>query len=221
MSARLRFRVSAPAMAVSCLPLLVGAVVAWDVHRSQRQAGEALALNVRSVRAAEELAIGVRDLRAHLDRFLLTGDAAHLAEGPRLRGEMDRWLGEARLAAVTPREQELIGRLEQRYEGLFDGAARLERVAPKGRAAAVRGLIAQAGEALRPTQEYLDYNEEEIQQSSEENQRSAARMVVGLLLLGVCGPASGLLAGYGIARAVGRSVVRLNVPVSDAAGKLS
>src|SRR5262249_38180945 len=49
----------------------------------------------------------------------------------------------------------------------------------------------------------------------------AGRMVVGLLLLGVCGPVSGLLAGYGIARAVGRSVVRLSVPVVDAAGKLS
>src|SRR5215213_269833 len=104
MSARLKFRLSAPAMAVSCLPLVIGAFVAWDVHRSHRSASAALALNVRSVRAAEELAIGIRDLRAQLDRFLLTGDAAHLKEVPGLREEMDRWLGEARRAAVTPRE---------------------------------------------------------------------------------------------------------------------
>src|SRR5262249_30176197 len=76
MMPRLKFRLSAPAMAVSCLPLLVGLFVAWDVHRSQRSASEALGFNVRSVRAAEELAIGIRDLRAHLDRFLLSGDAA-------------------------------------------------------------------------------------------------------------------------------------------------
>ena len=59
MSACLKFRLSAPAMAVSCLPLLIGAFVAWDVHRSQRGASEALALNVRSVRAAEELGINI------------------------------------------------------------------------------------------------------------------------------------------------------------------
>src|SRR5262249_7968431 len=138
MSVRLRFRLSAPAMAVSCLPLLVGAVVAWDFQRSQRGASEALALNVRSVRASEELASGVRDLRAQLARYLLTGDGAHLNEVPRLHEEMDRWLGEARVTAVTPREEELVGRLEGHYERLFDGAARLERVAPEGRPAAVR-----------------------------------------------------------------------------------
>ena len=38
MSARLKFRLSAPAMAVSCLPLVVGAFVACYVHRSQRAA---------------------------------------------------------------------------------------------------------------------------------------------------------------------------------------
>src|SRR5262249_14231366 len=107
------------------------------------------------------------------------------------------------------------------YARLFDGAARLERVEPAGRAAAVRELIAQSGDVLVPTQEYLDYNEQEIEASSDENQRTAGRMGVGLLLLGVCGPVSGLLAGYGIAKAVARSVVRLSVPVVDAAGTLS
>src|SRR5438270_506095 len=131
MSARLKFRLSAPAMAVSCLPLVIGVFVAWYVHRSQRNASAALALNVRS-------------LRAHLDRFLLTGDAGRLQEIPALRGEMDRWLAEARRAAVTPREQELIGRLDGGYARLFDGVARLERVEPAGRAAAVRDLMDQA-----------------------------------------------------------------------------
>jgi two-component system sensor histidine kinase HydH len=37
----------------------------------------------------------------------------------------------------------------------------------------------------------------------------------------VCGPVSGLLAGYGISRAVSRSIVRLSVPIRDAAGKLN
>src|SRR5262249_54397308 len=138
MSARLKFRLSAPAMAVSCLPLVVGLLAAWHVQRSQHSASAAMALNVRSVRAAEELAIGIRDLRHHLDRFLLTDAAAQLAEARALRQEMARWRAQARRAAVTPREQELIGRLAAGYGRLFDGVARLERVEPAGRPAAVR-----------------------------------------------------------------------------------
>src|SRR5436305_4181583 len=113
MSTRLKFRLSAPVMAVSCLPLLVGVFVAWDVNRSRRKASRALAFNVRSVRAGEELAIGIRDLRAGLDRFLISGDGKYLADVPRLREEMDHWVGEARRAAVTPRERELVGHLDQ------------------------------------------------------------------------------------------------------------
>jgi signal transduction histidine kinase len=221
MSTRLKFRLWAPIMAVSCLPLVVGVLVAWDGHRSQRRASAALALNVRSVRAGEELAIGLRDLRAQLDRYLLSGDDRFLATLPRVRKELDPWMTEAHRAAVTPRERELVGHLTDSYDSLFAGVSNLERVRPEGRPAAVRDLIERAGRTLQPAQEYLDYNEEEIEASSEENQQTAGRMVLGLLLLGVCGPLSGLLAGYAIARAVSRSVIRLSVPVGDAAGTLS
>ena len=96
----------------------------------------------RSVRAAEELAIGIRDLRAHLDRFLLTGDAEHLGAIPSVEKELERWLGEAKRAAVTPREQELIGRLARNYDQFVEGIYRLDRVPPEGRGRAVRDLIA-------------------------------------------------------------------------------
>src|SRR5262249_54467055 len=68
---------------------------------------------------------------------------------------------------------------------------------------------------------YLDFNEEEIARSNEDNERTADQMVRGLLLLGICWPVAGLLAGYGIARIVSRSILRLSVPVRDAAGKLN
>jgi signal transduction histidine kinase len=47
------------------------------------------------------------------------------------------------------------------------------------------------------------------------------RVVLGLLLLGICGPLSGLVAGFGIARGYSRSIVRLSLPIQDAAGKLN
>ena len=134
---------------------------------------------------------------------------------------MDHWLAEAKRTGLTPREHELTARVSAGYDGFFAELADLERRPPEGRAAAVHRLADRTQEILQPAQEYLDFNETQIQQASEENQQTTARMVIGLLLLGVCGPVTGLLAGYGVSRAVSRSVVRLSVPVMDAAGKLN
>jgi hypothetical protein len=64
-------------------------------------------------------------------------------------------------------------------------------------------------------------NEQVIVQTTEQNRTMAGRMMLGVLLLGTCGAAAGLLAGYGIARGINRSVVQLSVPIRDAAGKLN
>jgi two-component system, NtrC family, sensor histidine kinase HydH len=222
MRTRLPFRLSAPVMALSCLPLLVGAAAAWYVYQAQQAASENLAFDVGSIRAAEELAIGFRDVRSLLERYLLTEDVGCLDDALRLRRETDDWLAEARRDAATEREQVLIAEFTDGYESFFRGVSRLKDDTPQAeRPAAARALIAQASEVLVPSQEYLDINEEAIQQGSAENRRTAAGTAVGLLLLGVCGPAAGLLAGYGVSRAVHRSVVRLSVPVRDAAGKLN
>ena len=52
------------------------------------------------------------------------------------------------------------------------------------------------------------------------DQKIADHMGLVLLLLGVCGAVAGLLAGFGIARGVQRSMVQLAVPIGDATGKL-
>jgi signal transduction histidine kinase len=46
-------------------------------------------------------------------------------------------------------------------------------------------------------------------------------MGMGLLLLGTCGAVAGLLAGYGIARGIHRSLAQLTIPVRDATGRLN
>ena len=143
---------------------------------------------------------------------------------PGLRKEMDRWLAEARRGGGDPaRAASWMSQPDAGYDRLFAGDRPTgARRRPPDRPAAVRDAD-RPGRARcsAPAQEYLDFNEEEIEASSAENQQAAGRMVVGLLLLGVCGPVAGLLAGFGIARRVSRSVVRLSVPVLDAAGKLN
>jgi signal transduction histidine kinase len=210
-------------MAISLLPLAVGVVTAWNEQLCKESVSDALATNVVSMRAAEEMAIGLRDVRTRLDRFLVSGERRHLNAVPALRRETDHWLAEAERTAVTPRELELIARVKVGYTRFFAEFDRITQPAAGGSPQQIRELMQDAllNEVLEPAQEYLDYNEEQIADSSRDNQRTATHTVRGLLLLAVCGPLSGLLAGFGIARGVSRSIVRLSVPVRDAAGKLN
>ena len=49
----------------------------------------------------------------------------------------------------------------------------------------------------------------------------ANRLILALLLLGTCGAIAGLVAGYGVARGINRSIFQLSVPIRDVAGKLN
>jgi signal transduction histidine kinase len=222
MTLRPLLRITAPVMGISLLPLAVGVVTAWNEQRSQADVSNTLANDVVSMRAAEEVAIGLRDVRTRLERFLVSGDRAHLDAVPEFRRETDRWLAEAERTAVTPHERELIVRVKEGYGRFFAEFDRTTREGDRSPRRA-RELVQDAllNEVLDPAQEYLDYNEEQIAAASRDNQRTARHTVRGLLLLAVCGPLSGLLAGFGIARGVSRSLVRLSVPVRDAAGKLN
>src|SRR5262249_16443557 len=224
MNTRLMLRMTLPVMAISIIPLAVGIVTAWHVTLLQKTISDVLALNVASLRAAEELEIGTREVQSQLDRFLLTGDRKALDVVPAMREETDHWRREAERAGTTPREKELMARVRQGYEHFYEEFDRSSRQASAGGFGAdVRQLVEDVltHDILEPAQEYLDYNEEEIEHSSEDNQRMTGRMVFGLVLLGVCGPIAGLLAGFGLARGVSRSLVRLSVPICDAAGKLN
>jgi hypothetical protein len=86
---------------VSILLLILGTGTAWYVYRLQKDAADILALNVSSVRAAEDREIGLREIRTQINEFLLSGDRQRLARVPALRKEVDRWLADARRVATA------------------------------------------------------------------------------------------------------------------------
>jgi two-component system sensor histidine kinase HydH len=222
----LRFlvRMTWPILLLSILTLAGGIFAAWNVYRSGKDASNVMARNLASMRAAEELVIAFQDVRAKLHLFLLTEDRRHLEAVPGLRRGTDPWLDVMERTAVTDKEQELIGLVRKGYERFFmDFDALLRDPHGHGLASRVRELAdgTLTREILQPAQDYLDINEIELAASNAGNERVADRTALGLLLLGVCGPVSGLLAGYGISRAISRSLVRLSVPIRDAAGKLN
>jgi two-component system, NtrC family, sensor histidine kinase HydH len=219
-------RIVAPVLAISILPLIVGIVAAWKVHTDQKSASTALSLDVEGVRSGWNLAIGIRDIRTDLNQFLnREKDRRQLLEVLGRKVTLDKWLGQANHAAVTQREQNSVRTLREGYNLFFEELKGLvnSKLPPDELTRKVRSLLHDTLESkvLPPAQEYLKANEEDIGGSNDVNEHMAAWVVRGFLLLGICGPISGLVAGFGIARGYSRAIVRLSLPIQDAAGKLN
>jgi signal transduction histidine kinase len=214
---------TAPVVAVSAVLLVLGLVTAWYVLRRQQEAVKVLSLNVASIRAAEELEIGMREIRTRINQFLLTGDRAHLSAVPELRKITDHWLAETRRLATTQHEQQLIQSVGRGYEHFFQKYDGLPQSPTEKTRQELQGLVEDVltREILKPAHEYLNFNEQIIQDSLQRGQVLANRMALGLLLLSTCGPVAGLMAGFAIARNVHQTLIQLTVPVRDAAGKLN
>lgn len=217
-------RMVAPVIGVSVVLLGVGLVTAWYVQRLQRDAARVLTQNVASIGAAQELEIGLRKVRSRINTFRLTGERSYLDDIPSLRASCDRSLDEAVGRSSTEQEQSLMERVQRGYERFFDECDRLVGLAAEpGRHEEQWVKINDAlnEEIVEPAHEYLKINATLMTQSSEGSEVMANRMVIALLLLGTTGPVAGLLAGFGIARGVSRSIVQLSVPIRDTAGKLT
>src|SRR5437762_2922700 len=64
---------------------------------------------------------------------------------------------------------------------------------------------------FQPCQRFFEVNEQSIVHAFRENERISRMLQWFLLLLGLGGPLSGLLLGYGIARGLSRSIYHLSV----------
>lgn len=224
MKTRFFARMTWPILMLSILTLAGGILSAWQVYHSQRDAFAALTRSVASMRAVEELVIAFHDMREGLHLFLRTGDRRHLEhllQTRQGRQGTDRWLKVmTERTAVSEREQELIGRVQSGYERFFTAFQVLmeETPARKQLDTQVRELAEMTDEILAPAQDYLDdFIEKEIETDIDNNKSVIRNIVLGLVLLGI----SALVSGFGISWAISRSIVRLSVPIRDAAGKLN
>ncbi|MGE0755851.1 MAG: ATP-binding protein [Pirellulaceae bacterium] len=216
-------RMTAPVVLLSVLLLVLGIGSSWYVVWLEQDTATVFASNVTSIRAAEELTLALRELRTRINQFLLTRNRSNLESIDELRLESDRWLAEAERLGKTPRETELMHAVREGYEAFVQQHERTLRAGTEAEslnlAEAAQQVLTQS--VLSPAQKYLDYNERAIEETSARTQLVARRMAFGLLLLGTCGPLAGLLMGLAMAHRLTRSIVQLNVPVHDAAGKLN
>jgi signal transduction histidine kinase len=223
MNARLLFRLTAPVVAISLLLLAVGLGTILYVLHWQKTLSDEVLSNASAMRAAEELEIFVREARTRLDYFLITREQKYLRRAADLRKETEIWLAEAEQWSFTAEELALTGRARQGHQRFWSELERISPQATPGEAAAqVRRLIdtVLVPELLQPTHKFLDLNEKELEEAIGKSEGFARFLAWALLLTTTCGSAAGLVAGFGFARRLSRSLVQLSVLVRDAAGRL-
>ncbi|MBN9524131.1 histidine kinase [bacterium] len=222
MTDRLVPRLLTPVLVLSALLLVTAVGSAWYLRSIQRQLSNALEENVISVVAAQELESSVREIDRSFDRFLITGDAAHLGAIPRLQEKADDALRTAEAWAFSDREKELMARVRTGYDRLTAEFAEAAR-APHG--PGVRPRVAAVAELperqiLGPAREYRRLNEDALAGTSRATRDLADRLTVVLLALGLCGAGGGLLGGWVISTGVRRSIERTEGRLRGAAARL-
>lgn len=249
MTPRIATRLTIPIAVVSVLLLGLAVVAAWYIQEIQERASGPIASSVASMNAAQELEISTREVAVQCNRYLITRDVKNLESVPELKHRIELALENAEVASVTPAEKDLVAKIRKNlvvfyadYDQLMRPLSRaLAAVAssavlprydklqledpaltPEIRYAKIYALTDTVlnDEILNPAHEYLRLSEDTLQQASETNQQLARRLTIGLLAVGLCGSAGGLLGGWVIAATIRRSIRHTQERLQAAARQL-
>src|SRR5262249_14454876 len=132
-------------------------------------------------------------------------------------------LDDASRSARTPEERDCVARIRKgytRYREEFEEfraeverGGRLPRPGGLAEANPVRHVVDPARDLLRP-------HPEAMTAPARQSDRVSQELSLVMLLLGLGGPVSGLIIGYGMARGLSRSIYQLSVRVQDVAQRL-
>lgn len=217
-------RAAIPLVAIGALLLGAGTYGAWRVHRLHKRGTDILSENVASIRAAEEFETVMQETRLRIKRYLETHDARQLSQLDDLLAAGDKSLHQSRALSASMQEKQLMSNAQQRYRYLTTQYR--QAISPQEIESRDEVLTELADEVI-PNQllvysgKYVRLNEDQLDRSQQRNQATANRLMFGLLVLGTCGGVAGLLAGYGIARLVNRTIFQLAIPLRTAAGTLN
>lgn len=238
MSQRVVRRIALPMIGLGLVLSALGIAAAWNVHKQQNVSSELIAKEVSGVIAVEELHLEMREIRYQINLFLRTQNLNHLVEVAKAHNAADELLATAKSLARADQEQELILKVEHGYSEFFkDFQTISEKLTdPKGNIAAMNQRVeispelqarlthlsdeVLTDEVLLPLKECISVNKQVVARTNAASQMTAQHLKIGFLLLGLCGGAAGLLMGTVIARAVGQSIVQLDISVRGVAGLL-
>jgi two-component system, NtrC family, sensor histidine kinase HydH len=201
MNRRLFRNLTIPVVPISILLLGIGIWAAWKLQQLQERASREIRENVSAMRAAEEMEILIREYGTRLQHFWISGDRRYVETLGTLSEEMDHWAGEIARWSFTPREHELSSQIQGGWQSFrAEMAGILKNPARPAQQDYTRVERILSEEVLKPTHEFLDLNEEEVEQSVSENETVTRHLVLRLLVLGICGAGIGLGLGFWLAR---------------------
>ncbi len=221
MSAKLTIRMAAPSIVISLLLLTLGILGGWYLLWAQKSTSAKVAVDVFSIRAVEELVFSLYELRSELTQSFTAGDRVALASIPVRCRKTEEWLREVERLMDDQQEIELARHVREGFDRFGKEVHELAPADLQVRDSPKRSQAEQfLRETLDPAKDLLKWEEGLVLQSEKHNEAMASLVAKVLLLLGVCGSTAGLVAGFGIARSVSRSIVELYVPIRAASGKL-
>ena len=215
----------------SLLLLSIACFGALHVRRMHAQSERLLSMNVASIQAAVELELHIQDLRHALDGYLwMSGADAGVSQASSLhlirsrQASVDHWLHEAEETVSTEEVRDLVAQIRQ---GLATFYYQIEQMGDADRAMGDKVALAQSAESileadvLAPAKNYLRIDESLLESSRREAALQSRRLAWTLVGTGVFGALAAMMAGYGLARAISRSLIQVRIPMLDVAGKLS
>src|SRR3954470_1884148 len=195
----LLFRIAGPTIFMSLLFLGSCITAALYLHHQQSVSVRVLDEAITSRKIAGELLKALDDLAA------LPADRS--GEADALHGRILGLLARARRGVDKPEEARLVGRLEDSYGRYRRSEAQTASGTAPG-AAGRDALHTLEAEVVPTCRELERFNAAEIERAEAILHRTVAWMAWGIAGVGGVGSLAGLLMGYGVARGLGRAVLR-------------
>jgi two-component system sensor histidine kinase HydH len=211
------WRILAPTLGVSLVLLAVGLAAAIYAYLWNDRISRLLDTRVSAVLATQELVLSIRDIRHALSRYDLTQDEDYLdlaRTATKDANELIPQLSEFALEDEGGTLKNVGGELEIVNRELDKWPSETSRSTE-----ALRASI--TANALVPTQELLNRRQIAVSEESRLNRVNADRIGMSLAILGLCGAGAGLLAGFGMARGITRSIEQLGGSVHSVAETIS
>jgi two-component system, NtrC family, sensor histidine kinase HydH len=207
------YRILAPTLVVSTLLLAVGLTAAIYAYRWNERVSRLLDSRVGAVLTTQEMVLAIRDVRHVLTRYQLTKDPAYLELAKTSIDEAQEFAAQL---LESPLEEDAKD-LQETSQAIAEVERRinLSPAPTEVDTDSIRHLITR--EALAKSQALLDRRQEAVTHESRQNRLNADRIGRSLAILGFCGAGAGLLAGFGVARGISRSIQQLGGSVHSVA----
>jgi two-component system, NtrC family, sensor histidine kinase HydH len=221
MNRRILLQLTAPTVLIGAV--LFGACLAsvLSINRLQANLARILSENVTSLEAAQELEIQLRQLRFHSFLHVIDPTEQRRAFVDSDHAGFESAMDKVRQYANKPDVTALVHQIQVGYQRYRKELARGDVPATARPLDLARWADAHPIRHLQePCQELLRLNKREMDQTAYESEAVSGRAQTAMLLAGLLGPVSGLIVGFGIARALSRSIARLSVRLEDARAQL-